>query len=185
MNKRERDFTRRFAAASVEDKGDRWRITGGKDSGFSVVEVVPLNMGCVLVYGDYDPCIVQRNGSAASTIQCAREDGVCGYFVQKASLGMGTGRKTVWEWSADDAVADIQHNFIDSDGAEEADAFREALEAPFETQAEMLEALGDCGVSDAWEYGWLGERPSQRVVVAWAAFRRVIRHLEESEASHG
>lgn len=181
MNDREKDFTRRFAAASVEDVGDRWRITGGKGSGFSVVEVVPLEMGCVLVYGDYDPCIVQRHGG--DTIHCARESGVCGYFLEKASRG--TGHETVREWSYDDAVADIRRDLIDSDDAEEANPFREALERGFETQSEMLEVLGDCGVSDAWEYGWIGERPSQRVVVAWAAFRRVIRFLEGSEVSHG
>ena len=158
-------------------------------------EIVAGALSHLIVTGDIDMVVFARqSGSLRSRLGWIapklRGDtdakkypsGRFDYLTEKATIGMTCNRKLATEFAAElaeDLIAELVEH-AEADG-ETLRAFRlREIRLPSDESeiGAFLGALGDAGISDAWEYGsWL-YAVAPRVVYAWAACRKAAELID-------
>jgi hypothetical protein len=176
------------------------RLEDGSWSVSHATEIVAGALSHLIVTGDIDTVVFARQGGSlrarlgwiAPTIANADvaakylsgRDADFDYLVEKATIGMSCGRKLATEFVAElakDLIAELVEDAENNGDVIRVAALRAIRLPADESEAEtavFIEALGDAGISDAWEYAsWL-YAVSPRVVYAWAACRKAAELID-------
>jgi len=175
----------------------RRRNSDGSWSNYYAAEIVAGALAHLIVTGDVDTVVfAQQSGSLRSRLGWiapkgdtdkypSGRDANFDYLVEKASIGMSCSRKLSTTFAAElakDLIADLVEG--DDCGDALAAKLREIDLPSDETEiGTFIEALGDAGIGDAWEYWSSLYSVAPRVVYAWAACRKAAELIDAADAA--
>lgn len=168
------------------------RLEDGSWSVSHAAEIVAGALSHLIVTGDIDTVVFARqSGSLRSRLGWiapkAERDPSWRYLVEKATIGMTCNRKLSTEFAtelAEDLIADLAQDAEAEGDDARATELREIDPPSDETEiGTFIEALGDAGIGDAWEYWSSLYSVAPRVVYAWAACRKAAELIDAADAA--